>query len=160
VKVVVLAAVLGTLAAGCTGGPVTDHPSPTQTTSSAQITLRMSSRSTLGTTPCIAEARRFGGYSVAPATALCRVGSNREWYDAVITNSGPGAYPACTATAFDQQGNVVFHAPLSFALGGFPAGLFATGHRSIAFDWYLPGKAQGPVSRYMAACAINPNPPT
>ncbi len=119
----------------------------------------MNPRTALGATPCVAEAQRFGGYSVAAATGMCRAGSNRAWYRGVITNSGPGAYPACTATAFDQQGNVVFHGPLVFMFGGFPAGLFAIGHRSIAFDWYLPDKAQGPVARYAATCAVNPHPP-
>jgi hypothetical protein len=107
---------------------------------------------------CIAEARRYG-YSTWGAASICAASEGRSWYHAVLTNRGPGAYPACKATAFGTHGNAVFTGQLLFSFGGVPAGLFAPGHRSIAFDWYLPKKTHGPVARYTAACSVNASPP-
>jgi hypothetical protein len=90
---------------------------------------------------------------------VCRAGKGRSWYRAVLTNHGPGAYPACTVTAISLHGRVVFSGTILLSFGGAPAGLFAPGHRSVAFDWYLPRKTHRPIIRYTAACSVDSNPP-
>jgi hypothetical protein len=124
-----------------------------------QFTLQMKPALPPPTKACISEARRYG-YSPAGAESICAAGRGRSWYHAVLTNRGPGAYPACKAAGLDANGKAVFNGQLLFLFGGIPAGLFALGHRSIAFDWYLPGKTRRPVAHYMAACLPNPSPPT
>jgi len=106
----------------------------------AQITLRLRHVAPLTMAACISEATHFG-YSVDGARNICSFGKSRSWYHAVLTNKGQGAYPSCRATGFDRSGKAVFGGSLPFALGGFPAGLFARGHRSIAFYWYLPSNS-------------------
>jgi len=125
----------------------------------AQFTMQLRPAAALPTKACISEARRYG-YSPPGAESICAAGGGRSWYHAVLTNRGPGAYPACEATGLDAHGKTIFNGQLVFLFGGIPAGLFAPGHRSITFDWYLPGKTRGAVASYTAACAVNPNPPT
>jgi len=113
----------------------------------------------LPTKACISEARRYG-YSTLGAESICAAGAGRNWYHAVLTNRGPGAYPACKATGLDAHAKTIFNGRVLFLFGGKPAGLFALGHRSITFDWYLPGKTRSAVTSYTASCAVNANPPT
>jgi len=121
----------------------------------------MQPRAPLSLDECITEARQDGGYSVLGARAMCvhDAPRNRIWYHAVLSNRGEGAYPACAAQGFDSSGRIVYDGPLSFAFGGELAGLFAEGHRSIAFDWYLPSPIHGSVTRFMSSCEVNSNPP-
>jgi hypothetical protein len=125
----------------------------------AQFTMQMRPALPLPTMTCISEARGYG-YSPVGAGSICAAGKGRSWYHAVLTNRGSGAYPACEATGLDARGRAIFNGQLLFLFGGRPAGLFAPGHRSVTFDWYLPGKTRGAVASYTAACAVNPNPPT
>jgi hypothetical protein len=108
---------------------------------------------------CISEARRYG-YSTVGAESICAAGEGRSWYHAVLTNRGPGAYPACKAIGRGAHGRAIFDGQLLFLFGGVPAGLFAPGHRSVTFDWYLPGRTRGAVTGYTAACEVNAKPPT
>jgi hypothetical protein len=125
----------------------------------AQLTMQMRPAPPLPTKTCILEARRYG-YSLPGAESICAAGGGRNWYHAVLTNRGPGAYPACEATGLDTHGKTIFNGQLLFLFGGIPAGLFAPGHRSVTFDWYLPEKTRGAVASYAAACAVNANSPT
>lgn len=144
---VVAAATLTMATAGCG----TSHQS-------AQFTLQMRPAAPLPARGCISEARRYG-YSARGSESLCAGGEGRSWYHAVLINRGSGAYPACHATALDAIGKPVFSGQLPFGFGGVAAGLFAPGHRSTRFYWYLPEKTRRPVARYTAACSPNSNPP-
>jgi hypothetical protein len=75
-----------------------------------------------------------------------------------LTNHSGGAYPLCDAKALDSTGKIVFNGPLFFTFGGGIAGLYARGHRSVTFSWYLPDISR-PIARYVATCAVNNNPP-
>lgn len=123
-----------------------------------QFVLRMRPVAPLTTTACISEARSYG-YSAEGGASICAFGGGRQWYQAVLINKGPGAYPACQATGFDAHGTAVFTGQLPLTFAGFPAGLFAKGHRSTAFYWYLPQTTRRPVARYTATCSVNSNPP-
>jgi hypothetical protein len=124
----------------------------------SQLTLRMRPARPMTTTSCVSEARRYG-WSAEGGATICAIGRGRSWYHADLKNTGQGAYPLCKATAIGPHGNVVFNGRIIFLLGGFPAGLFASGHRSMAFYWYLPQKTRGAIVRYMATCSVNSNPP-
>jgi len=124
-----------------------------------QFTMQMRPAPPLPTNACISEARGYG-YSTLGAASICAAGGGRSWYYAVLTNRGSGAYPACEATGLDAHGKTIFSGQLLFLFGGKPAGLFAPGHRSITFEWYLPGKTRSAVTSYAAACTVNANPPT
>jgi hypothetical protein len=129
----------------------------TNNAGSEQLTLQMTPAPAPTMTECIAEATTHG-WSPHGAFAICAVGKGRSWYRAVLTNSGGDAYPLCSARAFDSRGNIVFSGQLFFAFGGLPAGLYAQGHRSFSFSWYLPNVSR-PVARYLATCSVNSNPP-
>jgi hypothetical protein len=129
----------------------------TNNAGSEQLTLRMRPAPPLKMTECIAKATPHG-YSPYGAAAICSLGKGRSWYRAVLNNSGGDAYPLCSAKAFDSRGNIVFSGQLVFDFGGFPAGLYAQGHRSVSFSWYLPNVSR-PVARYLATCSVNSNPP-
>lgn len=122
-----------------------------------QFTLRMRPAPPLTMTECIAEATPYG-YSPRGATEICSAGMDRSWYHALLKNNGGGAYPLCTAKAFDADGNIVFSGQLDFDFGGHPAGLYAHGHRSMSFFWYVPDVSRA-VARYVARCSVNNNPP-
>jgi hypothetical protein len=124
-----------------------------------QFTIQMRPAPPLLTKACIYQARRYG-YSTLGAASICAAGAGRRWYHAVLTNRGPSAYPACKATGLDAHGKAIFNGQLLFLFGGVPAGLFAPGHRSVTFDWYLPKRTCGAVTGYTAACEVNANPPT
>jgi hypothetical protein len=124
----------------------------------ATFAVRLRPAIPLTTAACISQARRFG-YSPEGGSSICAAGRGRIWYHAVITNSGHGAYPACSARAFGPHGSAVFNGPLAFTLGGIP-GLFVPGHRSMTFYWYLPRRTHGQIVRYSATCSVNSNPPT
>ena len=123
-----------------------------------QFTLQLKPVAPLSAKACVSQAARYG-WSMSGATVICQAGKGRSWYRAVLANNGPGAYPACTATARGPHGRVVFNGPVRLIFGGFPAGLFAPGHRSVAFRWYLPRKTRGPIARYTATCSVNSSPP-
>jgi len=127
---------------------------------SEQITMRMEPSSPLSMSACAAEIRHFQHHAMI-ALSICAAGRTRSWYHAVLTNNGPGAYPACQATAFDSRGATVFSGQLSLDFGGFRAGLSARGHRSVALYWYLPQRARvrDPVVRYVATCSVDSSPP-
>jgi hypothetical protein len=122
-----------------------------------QFTLRMRPAPPLMMTECIAAAASHG-YGPAGASEICLAGKDRSWYHAVLTNNGAGAYPLCSAQGFDSGGNIVFSGQLVLAFGGYPAGLFAYGHHSVSFSWYLPTVSR-PVARYVATCSVNNSPP-
>jgi hypothetical protein len=105
---------------------------------------------------CAAEAHAQG-YSLGAGKLICNPGAFVPWYHAVLTNRGAYAPVSCTATAYDPHGRSVFNGALSFELFGI-RGLFAPAHRSIAFYWYLPEAATGPIKRYVAACSAKPYP--
>jgi hypothetical protein len=132
------------LAPGRPGGP-------------AQLTLRMRPAAPLTTAVCTGELTRYG-FSRRGASQLCSVGTGRTWYRAVLTNRGSGAYPRCRAKGRDSDGKIVFSGPVVLTFGGI-AGLYARGHRSMTFSWYLPA-VSGPVTRYVATCSVNDHPPT
>ncbi len=129
----------------------------TNNAGSEQLTLRMRPALPLTMTECIAEATPHG-YTPHGAAAICSVGKGRSWYRAVLTDSGGDAYPLCRAKAFDSRGNIVFSGQLVFDFGGWPAGLYAHGHSSVSFSWYLP-EVSRPVARYLATCSVNSTPP-
>jgi hypothetical protein len=52
---------------------------------------------------------------------------------------------------------VVFRGLVPFDFAG-PRGLFALGHRSIEFSWYLPRQPGPAAVRYATSCAARPNP--
>jgi hypothetical protein len=89
---------------------------------------------------------------------ICSVGKDRSWYQAVLKNNGGRAYPLCSAKAFDAGGDIVFSGQLVLDFGGRPAGLYASGHRSMSVSWYLPDVSR-PVARYVARCSVNKSPP-
>jgi hypothetical protein len=122
-----------------------------------QFILRMRPARPLTMTECIAEATPYG-YSPRGASEICSVGIGRSWYHALLKNNGGGAYPLCTAKAFDADSNVVFSGQLVFDFGGLPAGLYAHGRRSVSFSWYLPDVSRA-VARYVARCSVNTSPP-
>ena len=122
-----------------------------------QFALRMRPAPPLTMTECIAAATSHG-YGPDGASGICSVGKGRRWYRAVLKNNGGGAYPLCSATGFDSGGNIVFSGQLVLSFGGFPAGLFASGHHSVSFSWYLPTVSR-PVARYVATCSVNNSPP-
>jgi hypothetical protein len=122
-----------------------------------QFTLRMRPAPPLTMTDCIAEATPYG-YSSRGAARICSAGMARSWYHAVLKNNGGGDYPLCRAQAFDAAGNIVFSGHLVFDFGGRPAGLYAYGHRSVSFSWYLPDVSRA-VARYVARCSANNSPP-
>ena|SRR6266550_7305957 len=126
---------------------------------SSQLKLQMTPRSPLSINACIEETRSFGGYSVATGHDVCRSGRDMPWYHGVLTNDGDGAYPACVAQGFDRVGKVVFNGPVSLMFGGFPAGLFAKGHRSESFDWFIDTQPSGRIVRYSTSCSVNDDPP-
>lgn len=129
------------------------HPSR-----SARLTLRMRPVAALSVSACVAQAEPYG-YTAQGAEHICAVGSAQSWYYAVLTNKGGGVYPTCRATGFDALGRAISHRQLFFQFGGKPAGLFAKGHTSIAFYWYLPRPKHGTIVRYSATCSINQRPP-
>lgn len=122
-----------------------------------QFTLRMRPARPLMMTECIAEATPYG-YGPRGATEICSVAMGRSWYHALLKNNGRGAYPLCTAKAFDADSNIVFSGQLDFDFGGHPAGLYAHGHRSVSFFWYLPDVSRA-VARYIARCSVDNSPP-
>lgn len=122
-----------------------------------QFTLLMRPAPRLTITECKAEATPYG-FSPHGAAEICSAGMSRSWYHAVLNNNGGGAYPLCRAKAFDADRNIVFSGQLVFDFGGQPAGLYAHGHRSVSFSWYLPDVSR-PVARYVASCSVNPSPP-
>jgi hypothetical protein len=105
---------------------------------------------------CRAEVRHYG-YGAGPAAALCRSASGQSWYHAKLANHGPYQYMSCSAVGYDSRGRVVFTGPLPFEFAGI-RGLFAPGHRSISFAWYLPRKPASAVARYTATCAARQYP--
>jgi hypothetical protein len=123
----------------------------------APLTLRMRPTPPLATAACTSELTSFG-FSSRGAAQLCSLGEGRSWYRAMLTNVGGGAYPFCRAKALDSSGRIVFSGPLFFNFGGGVAGLYAPGHRSVKFSWYLPGVSR-PIARYVATCTVNQNPP-
>lgn len=124
----------------------------------AQFALRLRPVAPMTTTACVSETKRFG-YSTEGGRSICAAGQRRSWYRAIITNTGDGAYPACSATAVGPHGAAIFHGPLAFTLGGIP-GLFVPGHRTITFSWYLPRRTGGRIIRYSGSCSVNTHPPT
>jgi hypothetical protein len=122
-----------------------------------QFSLRMSPAPAPMMTECVAEATSYG-YSLHGASEVCSVGNGRSWYHAVLKNTGGGAYPLCRAAAFDAHGNIVFNGQLFFGFGGRPAGMYAQGHRSVSFSWYLPHVSRA-VARYVPRCTVNTSPP-
>jgi hypothetical protein len=124
-----------------------------------QLTLQLAPTTTLTMRACVAEVTP-AGYTVAAARSICSFGRERPWYHARLTNNGAGAYPSCSANGFDSRGKIVFSGPLVFSFGGFPDGLYAKGHRSTAFSWYLPRAVSRQVERYVAVCQVDASPPT
>jgi hypothetical protein len=123
----------------------------------AQLTLRMRPASPLRAAACIGELTPYG-FSPRGASQLCSFGAGRTWYHAVLVNRGNGAYPLCRAQGLDAQGKIVFSGPVFFTFGGGGAGLYARAHRSMRFSWYLHAVTR-PISRYIATCTVNDNPP-
>jgi hypothetical protein len=124
---------------------------------SAQLTLRMRPVPPLSMSACVAQAEPYG-YTAQGAAHICAAGSGQSWYHAVLTNKGAGAYPACRITGFDAFGKAISHRQLYFQFGGGSAGLYAEGHTSTAFSWYLPKPKHGTIVRYVATCSINARP--
>ncbi|HEY1919153.1 MAG TPA: hypothetical protein VGH27_26590 [Streptosporangiaceae bacterium] len=120
-----------------------------------QVTVSMSPLRALSTQACAAEAHGYG-YSLDVADDMCTAGAGSGWYHAVLVNNGSYSQVNCSATAYDVEGNVVFHGVLPFAFGGI-RGLFA-GHGTTTFNWFLPSPTPAPVSRYVATCSLVPYP--
>lgn len=120
------------------------------------VTLDLRPATPLTTAACITEVRHYG-YGAGPAGSLCQSSTGQSWYHARLTNRGPQAFMSCSATGFGPRGEVVFKGPLPFEFGGV-RGLFAPGHRSITFSWYLPRKAASAVARYTATCSARQYP--
>jgi hypothetical protein len=140
-------------------GLVTAFVVNTERGESEQFTLRLRPSAPLTMTACMAQAGRYG-WPVSPERpSVCSLGIGRAWYHAVLTNHGAGAYPLCSATGFDSRRRIAFSGTLFFNFGGYPAGLYAGGHRSIVFSWYIPSHIPRPVARYAATCTVNEHPP-
>jgi predicted small lipoprotein YifL len=117
----------------------------------SQVSLSMRPARPLSRAACVEETHRYG-YSIAAAGNICQRGIGQSWYHARLTNNGPYAFMRCVATGYDSHEKAVFHGLLPFEFGGI-RGLFAPGHRSIAFSWYLPHRTSAPVARYVATCS-------
>jgi hypothetical protein len=122
----------------------------------AQVALSMRAVRPLTMAACVAETHHYG-YSIGAAGVICEPGTDGSWYHARLTNMGPYAFMSCVATGYDSRGKVVFHGLLPFTFAD-PRGLFAPGHRSIVFSWYLPQAVTAPVARYVATCSARQYP--
>jgi hypothetical protein len=123
---------------------------------SSQVTMAMKPAAPLTTAACVSQARHYG-YAAAPAGALCATGRGLSWYHARLTNKGGYDFTRCRATGYDAGGRVVFRGLVPFDFAG-PRGLFAPGHRSIEFSWYLPRQAGSPAARYVTDCTARQYP--
>ena len=122
----------------------------------AQVTLIMRPVRPLTIAACAAEAHQYG-YSLSAAAGFCEAGTGHSWYFARLTNRGPYDFMSCAATGYDSRGQNVFHGPLPFEFAGI-RGLFAPGHRTITFTWYLPQITSAAVARYTATCTARHYP--
>lgn len=141
-------------------GPGGTHPAAAPRRP-AQITLQMRPAMPLTMSGCVAQAEHYGRYTANGAARICAPDRQRNrwnWYHAVLTNKGPGAYPACQATGFDAHGTAVGHWQLFFQFGGAPTGLYAKRNSSASFSWYLPGPKRRAIVRYTATCSVNSHP--
>lgn len=121
-----------------------------------QIVLSMRPAHPLMLDACAAEAHAQG-YSLLAGKDLCRAGASVPWYHAVLTNRGGYAQVSCSATGYDSHSLVAFNGLLGLELFGI-RGLFAPGHQTIRFYWYLPEAASAPIKRYVATCSVEPYP--
>jgi hypothetical protein len=126
-------------------------------TKSSQVTMAMKPAAPLTTAACVSQARHFGGYSAGAAGLLCGTGHGLSWYHARLTNQGGYDFTRCRATGYDAGGRVVFRGLLPFDFAG-TRGLFAPGHRSIEFSWYLPRQSGSAAARYVTACVARQYP--
>jgi hypothetical protein len=124
---------------------------------STQVTLAMKPAAPLTTAACVRQARQYGGYSAGAAGPLCATGRGLSWYHARLTNQGGNNFTRCRATGYDAGGRVVFRGLVPFDFAG-PRGLFALGHRSIEFSWYLPREPGAGATRYVTACTARQYP--
>jgi hypothetical protein len=122
----------------------------------AQVTLSMRPVRPLSTAACAGEAHQYG-YSLSAAAGFCQTGAGHAWYFARLTNRGPYDFMSCAATAYDSRGRIVFQGPLPFEFAGI-RGLFAPGHRSMTFYWYLPQITTAAVARFTATCTARRYP--
>ena len=123
-----------------------------------QYALRLTPITPLTRLACVSEAEHYG-YSAFFGAIICKQGSGRNWFRAVLTNRGSYGLPACKVTGFDRHGHKVFSGLVTFGLGGI-RGLFVAGHRTVRFSWYLEGSTSPhrPIARYTATCSPSSSP--